>query len=225
MRNFKMSWQQAPITVSLILLMVVIFIGEVIISGQMSVSPPALYQLGAMFKPAVVYMGQWWRVITAGFLHVTLMHLVLNMITLYYVGRLLEQYFGSVRYFIGYIAAVGLGSLNSLAFGSANAISAGASGGIFGLFGMIFLMGLLDKQGFWLAQAKTLGLFVILSLIPVIGGSNIAISAHIGGLAGGFLLAPLLLKKGQASSKQVIVAALALVVYIGVLLTVGLSIR
>lgn len=225
MRNFKISWQQAPITVSLIILMVAIFIGEVIISGQMTVSTPALYQLGAMFKPAVVYMGQWWRVITAGFLHVTLMHLVLNMITLYYVGRLLEQYFGSVRYFIGYIATVGLGSLNSLAFGSANAISAGASGGIFGLFGMIFLMGLLDKQGFWLAQAKTLGLFVILSLIPVISGSNIAISAHIGGLAGGFLLAPLLLKKGLASSKQVIVAALALVVYIGVLLIVGLSIR
>lgn len=43
MRNFKISWQQAPITVSLIILMIVIFIGEVIISGQMTVSTPALY--------------------------------------------------------------------------------------------------------------------------------------------------------------------------------------
>lgn len=225
MRNFKIIWQQAPVTISLIGFMVLVFIGEVVVSGQMGVSTPTLYHLGAMYTPAVVIMQQWWRLITAGFLHVTFMHLILNMITLYYVGRLLEQYLGSLRYFIGYMTAVMIGSLNSLAFGSINAISAGASGGIFGLFGMIFLLGLLDKQGFWLTQAKTLGIFVILSLIPMFGGTNIAISAHIGGLASGFLIAPLLLRKGQATSKQKIVAMIGLILYIGVLLTVSFDYR
>ena len=225
MRNVKITWQQAPVTTSLIGFMVVIFIGEVVVSGQMGVSTQTLYHLGAMFTPAVLMMHQWWRLITAGFLHVTFMHLILNMITLYYVGRLLEQYLGSLKYFIGYITAIIIGSLNSLAFGSITAISAGASGGIFGLFGMIFLLGLLDKQGFWLTQAKTLGIFVILSLIPIFGGTNIAISAHIGGLASGFLIAPLLLRRGQATGKQKIVAALGLIIYISILLTLGFGYR
>ncbi|SCB95655.1 rhomboid family intramembrane serine protease [Weissella bombi] len=216
MNNFKTAWRQAPVTVSLVIIMVIVYAIEVIISRQIDVLTPVLYKMGALFTPAVILFGQWWRLLAAGFLHVTLMHLVLNMITLYYLGRLLEQYFGSIKFSVSYLLALLTGSLTSLAFGAVNTISAGASGAIFGLFGMIFILGILDKGGYWLEQAKTLMIFLILSLIPVFFGSNIAITAHIGGLVSGFLLTPILLK-GHATNKQILVGTLAWVIYIGIL--------
>ena len=217
MNNVKYAWRQAPVTVSLVGIMVVIFVIEIIISQQINVMAPALYKMGALFTPAVILFGEWWRLLTAGFLHVTLMHLVLNMITLYYLGRLLEQYFGSIKFILSYLLALLTGSLTSLAFGSANTISAGASGAIFGLFGMIFVLGLLDDGDYWLYQAKTLSIFVLLSLLPVLFGGNIAITAHIGGLVSGFLLTPIFLK-GHATNKQDLIGLIVWLLYIVILL-------
>ncbi|MFC6179018.1 rhomboid family intramembrane serine protease [Weissella sagaensis] len=217
MNNFKHAWRQAPVTVSLVAIMVVVFGVEIIISQQINIMAPVLYKMGALFTPAVILFGEWWRLLTAGFLHVTLMHLVLNMITLYYLGRLLEQYVGSIKFILSYVLALLTGSLTSMAFGSANTISAGASGAIFGLFGMIFVLGLLDNGGYWLYQAKTLSIFVILSLLPVFWGSNIAITAHIGGLVSGFLLTPMFLKE-HATNKQRLVGTTVWFFYIVILL-------
>jgi rhomboid protease GluP len=146
---------------------------------------------GANFGPAT-QDGQWWRLGSALFLHFGLIHLAMNLWALWDGGQLVERMFGHLRFIIIYLASGLCGNLLSLVIQGNEAVSGGASGAIFGVYGALLVFVWRERQQLnpgefrWLfwgalgfsAVSITLGL-----IIPGIDNS-----AHIGGLVAGCLL-------------------------------------
>lgn len=135
----------------------------------------------------LIHEGEWWRFITPVFLHIGFTHLALNTLSLYFVGPLVERIFGNVRFLFIYLFAGFAGVLASFIFSPS--LSAGASGAIFGCLGALLYFGAVYPRLFF--RTMGMNLFVILGLNLVIGFSVSMVdnSAHLGGLAGGFLAA------------------------------------
>ncbi|HWO77636.1 MAG TPA: rhomboid family intramembrane serine protease [Bacillus sp. (in: firmicutes)] len=148
-----------------------------------SEDPRTLLEFGAKFNPLIL-AGEWYRLITPIFIHIGVLHLLMNTMALYYLGTLVERIFGSVRFFFIYMIAGIIGSIASFAF-SPN-LSAGASGAIFGCFGALLYFGMFQPKLF----LRTLGynIFIVIALNLALGFAipGIDNAGHIGGLVGGF---------------------------------------
>ncbi len=150
---------------------------------------------GANFGPAIAG-GQYWRLLTAAFLHFGLVHLAFNMMALWSLGGLAERLYGRWPFLLIYLGAAVIGSLASVYFSPDRTVSAGASGAIFGLGGAL--------ASFWLRNGKAvplsvlrgqwvnLALFIGFSVYMGITASGIDNAAHGGGFVGGALLGYLL---------------------------------
>ncbi|PTY37754.1 hypothetical protein BGP77_14840 [Saccharospirillum sp. MSK14-1] len=177
------------LTPVIIYLNAAIFVLTVLYTGSlMSFDPRDLVMLGANYGPWTVD-GQWWRLFSSTFLHAGLLHLVFNMIVLANIGIFLEPLLGRLSLAVVYVLTGLLASLTSLYFNDA-AVSVGASGAIFGLYG--FFLALLTtsllKPEFRKAFLRnTLGFVVINVAIGFVIGP-IDNAAHLGGLASGFVL-------------------------------------
>jgi membrane associated rhomboid family serine protease len=121
--------------------------------------------------------------LTSGFLHVDLLHIGLNMYVLYWVGRLLEPAIGRPRFIAIYFTGLLAGSLGVLIV-SPNAITAGASGAIFGLMGAAFTEA---HQRGAIQVRNQLVLLIAVNLALTLGIAGISVGAHLGGLIGGGL--------------------------------------
>lgn len=143
----------------------------------------------SLYGPAVAH-GEWYRTITAGFVHYNVIHIAFNMVLLYQFGRMLEGGLGRVRFLALYFAALLAGSFGAVLL-SPNAFTAGASGAVFGLLGATALG--LRRRGVSVWQTGVGGLLVVnLLLTFVIPG--ISIGGHLGGLAGGALVGGVMLR-------------------------------
>lgn len=177
------------LTPVIIYLNAAIFVLTVLYTGSLlSFDPRALVMLGANYGPWTVD-GQWWRLLSSTFLHAGLLHLVFNMIVLANIGIFLEPLLGRLSFAVVYLLTGLLASLTSLWFNVA-AVSVGASGAIFGLYG--FFLALLTTSLFKpefrkLFLRNTLGFVVINVAIGFMIGP-IDNAAHLGGLASGFVL-------------------------------------
>ena len=127
--------------------------------------------------------GEWWRLITAAFLHLSIIHVGLNMVGLYFGGRLLEPIIGRWRFALLYLAAALAGSAGAL-YATPNGATAGASGAIFGVFGALLV---LERRGNIATGGQVLVLIVI-NLIFSFSVSGISVGGHIGGLIGGIVV-------------------------------------
>lgn len=145
-----------------------------------------LIKFGAKFNPLILE-GEWWRFFTPIFIHIGLLHLLMNTMALFYLGTLVERIYGNFRFLVIYILAGFGGVLASFLF-SPN-LSAGASGAIFGCFGALLYFGIINPGLFW----RTLGLniLIVLGINLVFGFTlpGIDNAGHLGGLAGGFAAA------------------------------------
>ncbi|MDQ6933257.1 MAG: rhomboid family intramembrane serine protease [Candidatus Eremiobacteraeota bacterium] len=149
----------------------------------------SLVDHGAIYGPSVAH-GEYWRILTGTFLHSGILHIVLNMLALYQVGSLVEYLLGSPRMLAVYfLSALGAG-FAVLRF-NFDVPVVGASGAIFGLFGALLAIGMrLGPRGRTLvSQALPI---IILNILFGFSMKNIANSAHIGGLATGFIAGLLL---------------------------------
>jgi membrane associated rhomboid family serine protease len=135
------------------------------------------------FELIGVAHGQWYRLITAGFLHVSLWHIALNMLALWFLGALLEPAIGKLKFAIVYMASLLAGSLGVIIL-SPHEITVGASGAIFGLLG--FAVAYQRSRGINIWQSG-LGAVLVLNLVFTFGVSGISIGGHIGGLIGGYV--------------------------------------
>ena len=178
------------ITPILINLNILIFIA-MSISGVNVLLPDneSLINWGANFRP-VTLEGQWWRLLSCCFLHIGIFHLLLNMYALLYIGLLLEPYLGKVKFATAYLLTGILASTASLYWHDLT-ISAGASGAIFGMYG-VFLAMLstnLIEQSARKALLTSIAVFVVYNILngfkPDSGIDN---AAHIGGLVSGLLI-------------------------------------
>lgn len=135
-------------------------------------------------RAAEVADGEWWRIITSGFLHAGLVHLAFNMIALWFLGTAFEAYIGPLRFTIVYVASVLWGSAGALLMAPGSP-TVGASGGVFGLMAAVLVLqrqrgvSLLGDVGLWLA----------INLVITFTVPNISIGGHLGGILGGALAA------------------------------------
>lgn len=144
----------------------------------------ALIRYGAAL-PEGVFGGQWWRLITAGFLHGGLLHIGFNMWALMDVGRHAEEVYGTKRMVVIYIASTMGGFLLSMLRGTM--LTVGASAGLFGLIGGMIALGLRHK---WSAEASAIKAFYIRWAVygllwGLLPGFRVDNAAHIGGLLTG----------------------------------------
>lgn len=129
--------------------------------------------------------GEWWRFITPVFLHIGILHLLMNSIALYYVGPLIERIFGSCRFLFIYLFAGFSGVFASYLLSPS--LSAGASGAIFGCFGALLYFAWRFPQLFFRVMGWNVIIVIIINLIFGFTIQGIDNAGHIGGLLGGFL--------------------------------------
>lgn len=184
------------ITRLLVIANVLAFVWEIIVGGPGMLSLMGggneirVLEAGALWPAAVLVGHQWWRILTSAFLHGGLVHIGVNMISLWALGRFIEAVAGPVRmtviYFVSLIAS-GLGVVYLSPAANALVPTLGASGAIFGLFGALFAIGFkLGRPGMQLIRAN-LGI-LILNLVITFAVPQIAWEAHVAGLVAGFLL-------------------------------------
>ncbi|MBM7552284.1 rhomboid family intramembrane serine protease [Thalassobacillus pellis] len=180
-----------------------------------STSVVNLIEYGAKYNPAIVD-GEWWRIISSMFLHIGLLHIMMNMLALYYLGTAVERIYGTTRFFLIYFLAGMVGGISSFAFNPH--VAAGASGAIFGLFGALLYFGVMHKQVFFRTMGRNLIFIIVLNIILGLSVPQIDNGAHLGGLAGGFIAsAAVNLPKNIQPIRQ----AASLLLYLTVLIGLG----
>jgi rhomboid protease GluP len=147
---------------------------------------------GAIYKPFIL-AGEWWRLLTACFVHIGFIHLFMNMFALLYIGRILDPLLGKLRFIIAYLFTGLAASVTSLWWHKGISIAAGASGAIFGMYGVFFallttnLMGKEERDALLPIIAAMVGYSLLMGL-----RGNVDNAAHIGGLLSGMLVGYLL---------------------------------
>ncbi len=164
-------------------------------------SGAASYQLGASLPfPFFLQDHQWWRLVTAMFLHGGLIHIGFNMMNLMQFGPALEELYGSGRYLFLYVVTGALGFVASALTGH---FSIGASGALLGLIGA--MLAITTKRGGSFMRdlrSRLITSVVILFMIGFWGGLGIDNSAHIGGFAVGFVMGKIYADRQPMNSRE-----------------------
>lgn len=191
------------ITILLVLVNTGLYIATVLANmraggGAMDLDGRTLLDFGAKYGPAIAG-GEWWRLITAGFLHGGVLHILMNMWVLFDLGAQVEEMFGGARYLLVYLVSNVTGFTASLFL--LPALSIGASAAIFGLIGAMIAMGVRERTSRGQAIRRLYVRWAIygllLSLIP---GTDWA--AHVGGIAGGFLVGIIVGTPGYSATME-----------------------
>jgi membrane associated rhomboid family serine protease len=180
-------------------------------------SDVALVRWGALWRPAVM-SGEWWRVLTAMFLHGGWDHLLVNAYALFMLGRFCEEVFGPLRYFVTYVFGGVAGGIASTLNVQQIGLSVGASGAIMGLLGALIVV-LILRRGTWpeVWRRALLWNLVLLGAIQIFIGFQIPMvdnAAHVGGMLGGGAMALIVAPGGllgRSMAAKAVLVALALV--------------
>jgi len=146
--------------------------------------------------------GEWWRMVTAMFLHANFLHIAFNMYALYFAGSILEQVIGRWRFLLLYLAAGIAGSAGALLY-TPERPTVGASGAIFGVLGALFV---LERRRHINTGGQVAGLIVINLIITFVFSSFISVGGHVGGLIGGIILMWVLLQYRRSAVLSVAAA-------------------
>jgi membrane associated rhomboid family serine protease len=171
-------------TYAIIAVNVLVFLGQAFTAGGGTrVRAGDVYEQG-LLNGFDVNAGEWWRLLTTGFLHADPLHLLVNMVGVYFLGQLLEPALGTVRFVALYLGSLLAGSLGALLL-SPEANTVGASGALFGLLGaalVIMRQRGLDPMRSWIGPILLLN--IVFSFRP-----GVSVGAHLGGLVGGIACA------------------------------------
>ena len=197
----------APATYALIAINVAAFLVELAGGGAASFrGGGTVIQDAGLYGPAVAD-GEWWRIVTAGFLHAGFLHIAINMFALFILGNLLEPGIGTPRFLGVYFVSLLAGSFGALLL-DPNETTVGASGAIFGLMSAAFIVA--RHRG--LEQlASQIGFYVILNLVFTFGVPGISVGGHLGGLIGGGLAALVITYAERRASRPVLLEVFGLV--------------
>ena len=178
------------VTPAILVVIVAVFLAMVAASGEIGFSPQTLDRWGAQVAPKIA-IGQWWRLLTAMWLHANPLHLGLNALFLWRFGSYVERLLGHVVFLIIYVLSGVVASIVSLQF-HANGLSVGASGALFGLVGVLLMVAMTSRGsgvlGDMLAELRPNLMSVVttnLMLGFLIQGIDNA--AHLGGIGGGLV--------------------------------------
>jgi membrane associated rhomboid family serine protease len=178
-----------PATYALIAINVIVFLAELLGGGPTGAGDSGSLIRDAGTQGPAIADGDWWRVVTGGFLHAGFLHLALNMYVLYIAGQILEPAIGTPRFLGIYFVSLLAGSTGALLI-DPNTVTVGASGAIFGLMAGVIVI----ARGRGVEDlARQFGLFVVLNLVLTLSVPGISVGGHIGGLIGGAVAAGLVI--------------------------------
>ncbi len=198
--------QQPMVTFVLIGINVLIFLITAIQAGSgVDLSPSRIFQDGTL-APTLVASGQWWRLLTSGFLHLSVIHIGLNMLSLYFVGVGLERILGRTRFLAVYLLALLGGSASVMLFTDPLSSAVGASGAIFGILG-----GLVVVFKRFRYDMRQLIFVLAINLYLSFQIQGISWQAHVGGLVVGAAVTAAMVYPGQAIRKRVQIGAVVVV--------------
>jgi rhomboid protease GluP len=178
------------VTYAMIGILIAVFVLETLAGG--SESTRVLITLGANVGPLVT-TGDYWRLFTANFLHIGLLHIAFNVYALYIVGTEVEMFYGPWRFLVIYLLSGLSGAIASYAF--TYGLSAGASTSIFGLIGTLVAFFVRNRAVFGEMSRSRLTNLIIVIVINVfygLGAGTIDNWGHVGGFLGGLILGWLL---------------------------------
>jgi membrane associated rhomboid family serine protease len=187
--RFIPNQKDTPVTKFLSISLIIIFLLQ-------ELTGTLLVKSFALFAPLVT-SGEWWRLITAGFLHGSIIHLLFNVYILWVIGSQLESIVGNVKFLTIYFVSLLGGSLASFWFSPFGSYSVGASGAIFGLMGAMLVVG--RKRNLDISQITTL---VAINVVIGFVLSGIDWRAHLGGLAAGAFITWVLLNATSLKEKN-----------------------
>jgi membrane associated rhomboid family serine protease len=154
--------------------------------GGMDIDGRTLFDFGAKYS-AAVFAGQWWRLVTAGFLHGGLLHILMNSWVLFDLGVQVEETYGTSRYLVFYFVSTVCGFLASSWWSPT--LSIGASAGIFGLIGAMIAHGVRDRSAYGAAVRSVYTRWALYGLaMGILPFFSIDNAAHIGGVTSGFVI-------------------------------------
>jgi membrane associated rhomboid family serine protease len=206
----------------LIGLNVVAFLAEVASGVTLGGSDSGwVYVHGALFGPYMSHgYHQYWRLLTSGFLHASLIHIALNMLSLYFVGRVLEPAIGRVNFLAIYFASLLAGSFGALLF-EPDVQTLGASTAIFGVFGALIVVAHARRIPIW---QSGLGPILVINLVFTLTISDISVGGHIGGLVAGLITGWLVVEFGERRQRQSLaLAGCAAVAIISVIAAIAVA--
>ena len=206
------------VTLGIILINFVMFLLTYLF-GKGSEDAYTLVQFGALYKPLVLG-GDYYRLITTAFLHIGVIHLLVNCYSLYVIGSQLESFLGKFKFLFVYLVSALSGSLMSIIFNTH--VSAGASGAIFGLLGSMLYFGYNYRVFLGNVMKSQIIPLIILNLGLGFMMSGIDNAAHIGGLVGGLISTMAVGLKHKTSTFEKVNGFIVLVIYILFLGYIGL---
>jgi membrane associated rhomboid family serine protease len=192
--NRRATARPGIVTTTLIAINVGIYLLELAQGAPISASAGSIYNWGNL-NAFDVAQGDWYRLVSAAFLHYGPIHLGMNMLALYWIGRPLEDWLGPIRYLLVYLVSGVAGSAGALLI-TPNANTVGASGAIFGILGAAIV---LERQGTYVLGGSAITLLVV-NLAFTFAVPGISIGGHLGGLAGGALCILALSRLGNRSA-------------------------
>jgi membrane associated rhomboid family serine protease len=174
---------EAPATVGLIALNVLVYLVTVYEGVGISEPGGEVFNRGALVGAQIYAQDEWYRLVTTMFLHASLLHISLNMLVLYWCGTVVERALGTWRFLLIYFVSGIAGSAGALLFSGPFAVTVGASGAIYGIFGALLILEY-RATGSFTGPALTL---IVLNLALSFVIPNISWGGHVGGLVGGTL--------------------------------------
>lgn len=188
-RAMKISGSNLYVTYGIILANIIVFV-LMAFDGAGIFEPNGLVHMkwGSNYSPLTL-SGDWWRLLSSTFLHFGVIHLAMNMYCLYTIGVYLEPMLGKVKYSVAYLCTGILASLVSLWWHSTGVNSAGASGAVFGLYGLFLALLTTDliPKSVRSSLLQSIGIFIAFNLFYGLKG-GVDNSAHVGGLVSGFII-------------------------------------
>ena len=146
---------------------------------------------------------QYWRLLTSGFLHASIFHVGLNMLSLWFVGRVLEPAIGRLYFAAVYFTALLAGSFGALLF-TPGSPTLGASGAIFGVFGALIMVARARRIPLWSSGLLPILLFNFIYTLTI---ANVSIGGHLFGVLSGFATGWLVTEYGEKRNKRAVVLA------------------
>lgn len=171
----------APATVFLVAINVVVYLVTVAQGGGLSQPGGQVFERGALQGATIAVNGEWYRLVSAMFLHASILHLAFNMLALYWLGSIVEQALGTSRFLLVYFVSGIAGSAGALVSSSPFAVTVGASGAIFGIMGAFLIIEYLATGSL---AGQALGLIAV-NLLLTFAIAGISKGGHVGGLLGG----------------------------------------
>jgi membrane associated rhomboid family serine protease len=213
------------LTQVLIVINVLVFLGETAsgtpLGGATNSSLGTVFAKGALFGPYISSAPhQYYRLLTAGFLHDGLLHILFNMVFLYFMGAMLEPAIGKLNFGVVYFVTLLSGSFGALLF-EPDVPTVGASTACFGVLGALIVVAYYRGISIW---QSGLGITLLINIVFSLSISGISIGGHIGGVVGGAICGWLIVQLAERRRMQgAAIAACLLVAVISVVAAIAVG--